>query len=76
MRVIGADLILFSAQQDKIFAALESSNSGSPTQNNRKNQVHFIQKRIQRCHVITNHWQVVWGAKPRPLNNLCVGNLR
>ena len=24
----------------------------------------------------SNHWQAVWGAKPRPLNNLCVGNNR
>ena len=36
IRVIGADFILFSAQQDKIFAALELSKSRSPIQNNRK----------------------------------------
>ena len=24
----------------------------------------------------SNHWQAVWGAKSRPLNNLCVGNNR
>ena len=29
-----------------------------------------------RKNINSNHWQTVRGAKPRPLNNLCVGNNR